>query len=73
MSTPGEGIMVLPMERENLEAPNEAKRCAAPCNNASGGSREANIGIPRKPLVRASRYMGHVREAKGEILVVGDI
>ena len=33
------------------------------------GPTEANIGVPREPLVRTPGYMGHVREVKGKILV----
>ena len=72
-STLEEGVRVLPTKRENLDASEEAEGRATTGSSVNRGSNEADIRVPRKSLVRASGYMGHVREDKGEALVAGDV
>ena len=64
-----EGVPILSAERENLEGSKKAKRRTAPSNNEYRGPTEADIGVPREPLVRTPGYMGHVEEVKRKILV----
>ena len=68
-----EGVQILPTEREDLAASEEAERRTTPTGDAERRSVGADGGVARDSLVGTSRDMGHVREDEGEVLVARDV
>ena len=56
-----------------MEAPEEERRHPTPGGGKERGTRGVAGGVPRKSLGWTPRDVGHVREAKGEVLVAGTI
>ena len=61
-----ESIQVFPTRRSEMTTSKKEKWDTTP-----GG--DAKRGLAREPLVWALGLMGHVREAQGEVLVVGNV
>ena len=70
-SDPEEGLQILHERWVHLSAPKETDVSITVGSNKERGQIGANVRIPCGPLVRTQRNVGVVREAEGEILVVG--
>ena len=68
-TAPKEGVPVLSTRGKNLEGPKKEKRRPTPSGSEHQRPTKTDLGVPREPLVRTSRYVGYLREIKGEILV----
>ena len=64
-----ESVAILPSGQVHMETPEEEGRHPAPSGGEEGGTGGVVGGLPRDSLGRTLRNMGHVREAKGEVLV----
>ena len=68
-TAPKEGVPILSTERRNLEGPKKEERRTTPSDSEHRRPTEADIGVPREPLVWTSGYVGHIRKNEGEVLV----